>query len=136
MNIVTSYYPVLMVKDVAKCSEFFTKNFEFEVVYDSDWYVHLSKKGQRNVNLAFVHFDHDSVPAKFRKPSSGILLNLEVEDIDIEYQKLKGNVPVELELREEAWGQKHFILSAPENILVDVIKVIPPSEDFKDSYLE
>ena len=42
---------------------------------------------------------------------------------------------LDLDLRKEAWGQEHFIVSAPEGILVDVIKMIPPTDEFKDSYI-
>ena len=134
MNLITSYYPVLMVKNVEECRDFFVNNFDFEIVYDSDWYVHLSKKGQKDVNLAFVKFNHDSVPKKYQQLTQGLLLNIEVEDVDKEYERLREKVSIELELREEAWGQKHFILSGPSNILVDVIKVIPPSKEFEEAY--
>lgn len=135
MNMITSYYPVLMVEDVTICRDFFVSKFDFEIVYDSDWYVHLSKKGQKEVNLAFVQFNHESVPKEFRKKSQGILLNLEVDDVEGEFKRLKNDSQIELELREEAWGQKHFILSGPGNILIDIIKVIPPAKEFKESYL-
>jgi len=134
MNYITSYYPVLMVESVAENRDFFVQNFDFEIVYDSDWYVHLSKKGQKDINLAFVKFDHESVPRKYQQLSQGLLLNIEVEDVDKEYENLRKKVSIELELREEAWGQKHFILSGPSNILVDVIKVIPPSKEFEEAY--
>lgn len=136
MNMITSYYPVLMVENVQICRDFFVQKFDFEIVYDSDWYIHLSKKGQKEVNLAFVQFDHESIPKSFRKKSQGILINLEVLDVENEYKRLKVNTQIELELREEAWGQKHFILSGPSNILIDIIKVIPPTEEFKESYLK
>ncbi len=135
MQQLTSYYPVLMVKNVEEVKNFFVKNFGFEIAYDSDWYVHLSMKNQRNINLAFVKFDHESIPEKSRKTSQGILLNLEVNDARKEYDRLKDDVKVDLDLRKEAWGQEHFIVSAPEGILVDVIKMIPPTDEFKDSYI-
>lgn len=35
-----------------------------------------------------------------------------------------------LELRSEAFGQRHFITSDPNGVLVDVIKVIPVTGEF------
>lgn len=135
MQQLTNYYPVLMVEDVEEVKNFFVQNLGFEVAYDSDWYVHLAMKTQKNINIAFVKYDHESIPEKNRKPSQGILLNLEVDDAKKEYDRLKDNVKVELDLRKEAWGQEHFIVSAPGGILLDIIKMIPPTDEFKDSYI-
>jgi ribonucleotide monophosphatase NagD (HAD superfamily) len=33
-------------------------------------------------------------------------------------------------LRDEAFGQRHFITCDPNGVLIDVIKPIPPSEEF------
>ena len=37
---------------------------------------------------------------------------------------------IRLTLRDEAFGQRHFILADPGGVLVDVIKPIPPSAEF------
>ena len=38
------------------------------------------------------------------------------------------------DIKSEDFGQRHFILSAPGNILVDVIQVISPSKEYEDNY--
>jgi len=135
MQTVTSYYPALMVKNVAELKDYFVEILDFEVVYDSDWYVHLSKRNQKNINLAFVKYDHESIPKESRKIAQGILLNLEIDNVENEYDRIKNTVSIEMKLKEEAWGQKHFIIKAPGNILIDIIKVIPPSKEFEESYV-
>jgi hypothetical protein len=37
-------------------------------------------------------------------------------------------------LRDEAFGQRHFITRDPAGVMIDVIKVIPPSEEFAAQY--
>jgi hypothetical protein len=37
-------------------------------------------------------------------------------------------------LRDEAWGQRHFITEDPDGVLVDVVTVIPPGEEFAALY--
>jgi hypothetical protein len=32
-------------------------------------------------------------------------------------------------------GQRHFICSAPGGVMVDVIEVVPPSEEYADNYV-
>ena len=43
-------------------------------------------------------------------------------------------LPILLGLRDEAFGQRHFIAAGPNDVLIDVIKPIPPSEDFAARY--
>ena len=66
-----------------------------------------------------------------RGRASGMLLNFEVEDVDALYQNLKSlDLPMLLELRDEPFGQRHFITRDPSGVLIDVIKPIPPSEEY------
>ena len=39
-----------------------------------------------------------------------------------------------LALKDEAFGQRHFITRDPNGVLIDVIKPIPPSEEFLSQY--
>jgi hypothetical protein len=41
-----------------------------------------------------------------------------------------------LPLRSEDFGQRHFITSDPNGVLIDVIKVIPPSAEYASQYDE
>jgi len=67
-----------------------------------------------------------------------LLLNFEVEDVDTEYQRLvkDAGLPVLLDLRSEAWGQRHFITVDPNGVLIDVISIIPPSPEFAEQYTD
>lgn len=131
----SSYYPVLCSKLIAESRDFYVNHFGFEVVFDADWYVHLAGTETPNVSLAIVDANHQSVPEKFRRPVAGLLLNFEVADVDAEYKRLSdAGLPVELELRDEDWGQRHFILRDPNGVLIDVITPIAPSGEFADNY--
>ena len=65
-----------------------------------------------------------------------MLVNLEVDDVDEVYRRLViegGREPVQ-QLRSEIFGQRHFILAAPDGVLVDVITPIEPSPEFLAQY--
>ena len=127
----TQYYPVLMVEDVAEISAFYQTHFGFRSLFDSDWYVHLQSSDDENVNLAILQGDHETIPEVARGRASGVLLNFEVEDVDAIYENLKAkDLPMLLALRDEPFGQRHFITRDPSGVLIDVIKPIPPSEEF------
>lgn len=133
----TSYYPVIMTGDVAGTAAFYQKHFRFKALYTSDWYMHLQSSEDASVNLAIVDHSHPTVPEAARKPASGVILNFEVADPDAEYKRVKAaDLPILLTLRDEAFGQRHFITTDPNGVLIDVIKPIPPSAEFAAHYAE
>ena len=125
---ITSIYPVLMSTDVTATAGFFRDMFALETVYEADWYVSL-RSGE--FELAVVDAHHETVPAGYRAPAAGVLVNVEVDDVDAEHERLvaRGGAQVALELRSESFGQRHMILVAPGGVLVDVIQPIPFTDD-------
>ena len=133
----SSFYPVICTEKIKESKDFYTKHFQFEITFEADWYVSLITKQSPEFQLALLDYHHPSVPAGYQKPIQGTILNFEVEDVDTEYQRLKAaGLPIILDLRDEEWGQRHFITTDPKGILIDVIKVIPPSEEFTANYYE
>lgn len=133
----SSYYPVIMTADVAGTSAFYERHFRFGAPYRSDWYVHLRSPEDEHTNLAILDHAHETIPAEGRKPVAGVILNFEVEDVDAEYERLRAaGLPILLAIRDEAFGQRHFITRDPNGVLIDVIKPIPPTGDFAALYAE
>jgi len=133
----TSYYPVLMTDDVAGTARFYKTHFRFEALFANDWYVHLRSKEDKKVNLGIVQWDHESVPPAGRAKTRGLLINFEVRDPDAVYERARAaELPILLSLRDEAFGQRHFITADPNGVMIDVIKPIRPSEDFLAHYAQ
>ena len=131
----TSYYPVLMTDDVAGTAAFYVEHFEFRPLFESDWYVHLQSARDRRVNLGIVAGDHETVPPEGRGKASGLLINFEVRDPDAVYERVvAAGLPILRSLRDEPFGQRHFITRDPNGVLIDVIKPIPPSAEFAAQY--
>ena len=121
----TNYYPVIMTDRVAETAAFYRDHFAFQPAFEADWYVHLQSTEDPSVNLAVLKFDHETVPEAARAPVSGAILNFEVED-----------VPMVSPLKDEAFGQRHFLVRDPAGTLIDVITPIPPSAEFAAQYTE
>ena len=127
----TSYYPVLMAEDVAGTADFYVRHFQFRPLFESDWYVHLQSAEDSSVNLGIVHGDHETIPQEGRGRTSGLLINFEVEDPDAVYGRIvAAGLPILRSLRDEPFGQRHFITRDPNGVLIDVVKPIPPSAEF------
>jgi hypothetical protein len=47
---------------------------------------------------------------------------------------MSAGLPIHLEIRSEIFGQRHFITSDPNGILIDIIQVIPASEEYTQKY--
>ncbi len=132
----TQYYPVLMTDRVGPTACFYEQHFRFARVFSSDWYIHLQSTEDPSVNLAILDGDNPTVPACAQGGrATGLLLNFEVEDVDAEYARAQTHgLDVQLALRDEDFGQRHFIVRDPNGVLIDVIQPIPPSAEFLAQY--
>lgn len=131
----SQFNPVIQTDDVEGTAAFYKQYLGFVSKFDSDWYVHLQSEKHPTVNLAILRFDHETIPEVGRVQSKGVILNFEVEDVDVEYIKaVENNLPIHIALRDEPFGQRHFITADPNGILIDIIKPISPSAEFLANY--
>jgi catechol 2,3-dioxygenase-like lactoylglutathione lyase family enzyme len=136
MNL-TSFYPVVCTDRLTEARDFYQGHLGFEPTFEADWYVSLRRPGPPEYELALLDHRHPTLPAAYRAPVRGLLLNLEVSDVDAEWERLavRAGLPVALELRSEDFGQRHFILAAPDGVLIDVITPIPPTGEWAQRYI-
>ncbi|THB80026.1 MAG: glyoxalase/bleomycin resistance/extradiol dioxygenase family protein [Desulfobacteraceae bacterium] len=132
---INSLYPVIGTKNIESSRAFYAEHFDMETTFDSDWYASMKTKGDSGFELAFLDYTHPSVPVAFQVEGKGVLINIEVADVDQVYDRL-GNKGVEmvLDIRSEEWGQRHFIIQDPNGILVDVIQNIEASGEYAAQY--
>ncbi|WFF08726.1 VOC family protein [Micromonospora sp. WMMD1076] len=127
-----SSYPVLMTTDVTSTAAFYREHFGFQPTFETEWYVSLRRD---NWELAVLDSSHETVPAAYRGPvAGGMLLNLEVDDVDAEWERLR-HLEVVLPVRTEEFGQRHFILAGPDGVLIDVITNVEPAEAYADRFI-
>ncbi len=129
---INSLYSVICTSNIKESKDFYLKYFPFETTFEADWYISLKTSTNPTFELALLDATHETLPQAYRKSTArGLLLNFEVEDVDLAYQTFTtAGLPIHLELRSENFGQRHFITSDPNNILIDIIQVIPFSEEF------
>jgi uncharacterized glyoxalase superfamily protein PhnB len=134
---ITGYYPVLMTERLEDTVQFYLKHFGFVPSFEADWYVHFKHPEDERVELAVLDNSHETIPADFRgRAATGVLINIEVDDVDAVHERIvAAGVPLALGLRDEAFGQRHFIVADPNGVLVDVITPIEPSAAFTENYL-
>ncbi|MFI0486462.1 VOC family protein [Actinomadura sp. 9N215] len=132
----TSFYPVICTSRLQESHRFYTELLGFETTFEADWYVSLRRPGTSPYELALLDHTHPTLPEAYRTPVQGLLLNFEVEDVDTEWERLvhQAGLHPELHLRDEDFGQRHFIVSDPNGVLIDVITPIAPTQTCAAQY--
>lgn len=125
-----SIYPVLMTDKLQESSLFYKTYLGFTQSFSSDWYMSLSHPD--GGELALIDVTHESIPTPYRANAKGILVNLEVVNVTQMYDSIKSKDEsiIVAHLTDEAWGWRHFIIKDPNNVLIDIIEVLPPSAEF------
>jgi len=133
----TSFYPVVCTSRIQESRAFYTGLMGFEPTFEADWYVSLRRREEPQYELALLDHTHPTLPEAYRAPVRGLLLNFEVADVDAEWERLvvRGGLRPELELRDEDFGQRHFIVADPDGVLIDVITPIAPAGTYTDQYV-
>jgi catechol 2,3-dioxygenase-like lactoylglutathione lyase family enzyme len=127
---VNAVFPVLMTDRLAESRDFYADLLDMRLAFEADWYVQLLSPTTQAAQLGLVATEHESVPAAFRRAAAGVLVTVEVDDVDALHQRARARgLPIELSLRDEDWGQRHFITRDPNGLAVDVVQVIPVSSD-------
>jgi catechol 2,3-dioxygenase-like lactoylglutathione lyase family enzyme len=127
---VTAVFPVLMTARLAESRDFYADLLGMRIAFEADWYVQLLSSTTPAAQLGLVASDHESVPPVFRRRAAGVLVTIEVDDVDAVYGRAQARgLPIQLSLRDEDWGQRHFITHDPNEVAVDVVQVIPVTSE-------
>lgn len=116
-------FPITITTEIKSCKEFYMKFFEFEVIFNSDWYIQL--KHASGVELGFMLPNLETQPKFLHNPYSGngIVLSFEVDDAKKEYMRLKNlGADFDFDLKDEEWGQRHCMIKDPSGMIIDIVQ--------------
>lgn len=118
-------YPLAITDKLKDCSKFYVSHFNFLVVFEEDWYVHLVHK-ESGAELGFMKPNTESQPEQLHAGllGSGMVYGFEVTDAKAEFERLKdkSDIDIVLKLKDEPWGQRHFIIRDPAGVYVDIVQ--------------
>jgi len=115
----------VLTNDLEASKAFYTALFDFQVDYDSDWFVHLMSK-QHSLELGLINDTSDVLPSGALSGSQGFYTTLVVDDADAVYDDAKRvGAQVVSEPENTFYGQRRLVLRAPEGTLIDVSSPIP-----------
>ena len=121
----SAMFPVMVTDNLEQVKTFYETFFGFKsVYYQQDFYLHLVSM-ETGVQLGFLVPDHPSQPEFLHRlmDPNGYVISLEVKDAAHAYQQAQElEVTVAMPLKEEVWGQVHFMLQDPAGIKIDIVQ--------------
>jgi hypothetical protein len=131
-----------VVDDAAAAARFNIERLGFTTTSDAGWFVSLSN-GDASYELAFLKLGHEFLPQAYRgRPVTGVVLGFVVQDAAVEERRLRAEgVPIISGLSsvdchqwtvisgldDEPFGQRHFLCTDRNGIVLDLIELIPPA---------
>jgi predicted enzyme related to lactoylglutathione lyase len=114
----------ICASNLKSSKEFYISLFDFEVTYDSNWFIHLTSKNI-SPEIGLIDQDHELVPKSFSKRSNGFYLTIVVANVDDLYNEIKTTqIPVIEKPTDTFYGQRRMLITDPDGTLIDVSSVI------------
>ena len=114
--------------NLAESRDFYTKLFDFNVDYDSDWFIHLVSKDKK-LELGIINQTNEIVPKEFQNNPQGFYITLVVNNAEEIFQIAKSKqFHIVNEPTDTSYGQRRLLLKDPNGTLVDISS---PIKDFK-----
>jgi len=118
----------ILTEKLAKTKKFYTEVLDFGVSFENEFYL-LVHTPDHSAELSFLLPNHPTQQPFFHKPfnGEGMYLTIEVEDIDKLYEEIKKkDIKIQVEVRDEPWGDRHFAIQDPNGIGIDIVKYTKP----------
>ncbi len=119
----------IVTSKIKETKEFYQNNLGFGVTFENEFYL-LMHTPDRSAQLSFLLPDHPTQQPLFQPAFSGkgMYLTIEVDDVDTLYESLiEKGVDIEIALRDEPWGDRHFAIQDPNGIGIDLVKYSAPN---------
>jgi catechol 2,3-dioxygenase-like lactoylglutathione lyase family enzyme len=114
----------IVTEKVQESKDFFVRLFGCEVIFEGEdgWFA-LLQMGP--YELGFMKPGLQSQAPIFRPAyqGKGMWLVIDVDNVKAEYERIQSlGVAIEAALRDEPWGDRHFVIVDPSGIGVDIVQ--------------
>jgi predicted enzyme related to lactoylglutathione lyase len=112
--------------------DFYMRHFDFQLVYESDWYIELIARETPSIGVSFTLPQREMGEFFTGK---GLILSFEVADVDAEYRRLRAaGLEMYQELQDKPWGERSFVINDPNGVHLYIYKSIPPTPEYQQIY--
>ncbi len=120
---INRYITNICTNNLITSKEFYTKYFDFEVQFDSDWFIQL-KSSNIDLEIGLISKHNQLVPQEFQNPPNGFYQTYVVDNVDDFHSRLEANVNIIQLPQDTGYGQRRMLIKAPEGSLIDVSSLI------------
>lgn len=127
---IDAMFPVMVAKNLEAVKQFYETVFGFKAVfYDANFYLHIISPNN-SIQLGFLLPNLVNQP-EFLHPvmsSEGFVISLEVKNAALAYSEAqKMNLKPIMDLKQEEWGQIHFMIQDPAGFSLDIVQHLDPT---------
>jgi uncharacterized glyoxalase superfamily protein PhnB len=120
----------IITEKLQETKKFYKEVLDFGVSFENEFYL-LLHTPNNSAEISFLQPNHPSQKPIFQSEynGKGVYLTIEVENVDEVYEQLKEKgVQMEIEIRDEPWGDRHFAIKDPNGIGIDIVTYTKPEE--------
>ncbi len=120
----------IITEKLQETKKFYMEVLDFGLSFENEFYL-LLHTPDHSAEISFLQPNHPSQKSIFQSVfnGKGVYLTIEVEKVDDVYKELKNKgVQMEIEIRDEPWGDRHFAIVDPNGIGIDIVTYTKPKE--------
>ncbi|MGB3942717.1 MAG: VOC family protein [Candidatus Manganitrophaceae bacterium] len=114
----------VVTEKVQECKDYYVRLFGCEVIYEGEggWFV-LLRLGDSEIGFMKANLESQAKVFRPAFQGQGVWIAVDVEDVDTEYRRIQAlGAPIEVAIRDEPWGDRHFVVVDPNGIGIDVVQ--------------
>jgi uncharacterized glyoxalase superfamily protein PhnB len=107
--------------------DFYADLFDLVVSVELDtWYLQLMAPEDQSLNIGFLEPGHEFFAGRAARPGNySLVLTVQVDDVDEAYGRAqRRGAEVALDIRDEDYGQRHFLVVDPNGLVLNVMSPI------------
>lgn len=118
------FWSGVITEKVQESKDFYVRLFGCDVIYEGEggWIV-LLQLGSSELGFMKPGLESQATIYRSAFQGQGIWIVVDVEDAEAECRRIRAlGAPIEVALRDEPWGDRHFVVADPNGIGVDVVQ--------------
>lgn len=113
----------IITSKLAETKKFYVERLGFGITFENDWFI-LLHTPDHSAEISFLQPNHPTQAPIFQPAfnGKGVYITIEVPEVDVVYKAIKEKkVPIEVDIKDEVWGDRHFAIVDPNGIGIDFV---------------
>ncbi|MDY3306403.1 MULTISPECIES: VOC family protein [Psychrobacter] len=118
----------IITDKLQETKDFYSEILNFGIRFENEFYL-LMHTPNESAEISFLLPNHPSQNPIFQTSfiGHGVYLTIEVDDVEAIYEQLKQKgITIDVEIRNEPWGDRHFAITDPNGVVIDIVTYTQP----------